>query len=235
MARSAWIWSETNSNTKIGQYVIGKTLPALMRLNICCSIKTVMSELGVNVKAWIQPQITCVQWQGHCNDLRNTFVRAGLAWPWFWWTVATGFLDWVTWSWTQDIFCNWRRCYPPIHWARVLYMCMPTQKRKNNYYHSHSKRRARWYNIKLVRVQPWHVHSGCTQGPRWAACLWGRGQVEEMVCSVYNLAHRTAGCCSGWPEWQDAAAAETRSLKFPKYQSNKKNVTGLFVNYQKLK
>lgn len=48
------------------------------------------------------------------------------------------------------------------------------------------------------------------------------------MCSVYNLAPRTAGCCSGWPEWQDAASAEMKSLKFPKYQSNKKNVIRAF-------
>lgn len=188
-----------------------------MRLNICCSIKMVMSELGVNVKAWMQPQITRVQWQGHSAMI---------------WGIPSSGLDlldrgsdglWPLASWTESHGAG-LKTFSAIDAVVILpytepecYTCAHTKDKKNNYYHSHSKRRARWYNIKLVRAQPWHVHSGCTQGPRWAACLWGRGQVEEMVCSVYNLAHRTAGCCSGWPEWQDAASAGTRSLKFPKY------------------
>lgn len=66
--------------------------------------------------------------------------------------------------------------------------------------------------------QPWRVHwecrgPWCSQVPRWAACLWGRDQVEGTACSECNPAHLTAGCYSGWPGWQGAASAEMRSLR----------------------
>lgn len=51
-----------------------------------------------------------------------------------------------------------------------------------------------------MRGWPWHVRLARIQGPRLAACLWGRGRAEETACCVCNPARLTSGCCSGWPE-----------------------------------
>lgn len=56
----------------------------------------------------------------------NTFIWAGLAGQRFCWIVSTGLLDWVTWGWTQNSFCKWCGCYPPIDWASML--CTHAQK-----------------------------------------------------------------------------------------------------------
>lgn len=52
----------------------------------------------------------------------NTFMWVWLAGKWFWWTVSTGLLDGVTWSWSQNTFSKRSSWSPPIDWASMLHM-----------------------------------------------------------------------------------------------------------------